>query len=463
MRALISAACVLWATALPLSHAADAKRSERGPSGALDARESPAANAAPAKTLPPEAKADAKAFSFAVFWNAWGRHDSLGAMEDEAAAFSAPMRDAGAAFAVQLGSLLPPDAQCTDTNRAMQYHGLQHFEVPLIYLPAAGDWLDCRRTARGGYDPVERLDALRSMLYASNRSLGQPPMLLARQSEVAGYRPYRENMRWTYEDVVFITLHVTGENNNFVNGGGRNGEYEDRTVANRFWLDRAAAYVRLRAARALVVLIAADASLDEKRGARWNWWHPQRSRQRDGYAAFRRDLLAGIEGLGVPALLIYRDDASRDAPKVEVVAIPARSGKPVAKVLGIGIEGSPAGQELRWTRIEVGAGRTPSVHADPMHAHPVGTSLGAPGATAGAAQARPAQVEQGVNGTQETGGGNGAIETGNPAAATSSGVMPRETSPSPDSALEGLTPPKLLPLAPLEGWQGGPRRETPPR
>ena len=48
-------------------------------------------------------------------------------------------------------------------------------------------------------------------------------------------------MRWQMGDVVFITLNVPGDNNHFLNQGGRNGEFEERSVANIEWLERTTA------------------------------------------------------------------------------------------------------------------------------------------------------------------------------------------------------------------------------
>jgi hypothetical protein len=52
------------------------------------------------------------------------------------------------------------------------------------------------------------------MFFAGDQSLGQRTMHLTRQSENPKYAKFRENLRWNYGDILFVTVHMVGSNNN---------------------------------------------------------------------------------------------------------------------------------------------------------------------------------------------------------------------------------------------------------
>ena len=58
------------------------------------------------------------------------------------------------------------------------------------------DWADCGLAHGGTYDPVERLDFVRQLFFADASSLGQNPLTLSRESDVARFRTFREIVRW---------------------------------------------------------------------------------------------------------------------------------------------------------------------------------------------------------------------------------------------------------------------------
>jgi len=57
-------------------------------------------------------------------------------------------------------------------------------------------------------EPVERLAKLHEVFTQGNTGLGQRTLPLERQSAQATYPTYRENVRWTMGDVVFLTLSL---------------------------------------------------------------------------------------------------------------------------------------------------------------------------------------------------------------------------------------------------------------
>ncbi|WP_157684932.1 hypothetical protein [Robbsia andropogonis] len=241
---------------------------------------------------------------------------------------------AGVHFIVDLGNIRGADESCSDALFARRRALLDAVPAPVVFVPGMRDWVDCARPGAGGFDPVERLDAVRDAFLSGNQSLGTPAMRVIRQSELPAFIPYRENMRWIDDGVVFATLNVPGGNNHFLDGGGRNGEYEDREVANRNWIDHAVTDAERRHARGLVFLFAGDPGFaSNATGARGNerdaagthwaapfdWWF-RRPHERDGYASLRRDLLQAVARFNGPVLIIHGRDtqrakASRKSPR----------------------------------------------------------------------------------------------------------------------------------------------------
>src|SRR5438067_4094533 len=102
------------------------------------------------------------------------------------------------------GGGLPP---CSDEAFNDRLALAQRSRHPFIYAAGDNEWADCHRAKPRTYEPMERLGKLRQMFFEGDASLGQQPMKLVRQSENSRYASYRENVRWTFGDVVFITLH----------------------------------------------------------------------------------------------------------------------------------------------------------------------------------------------------------------------------------------------------------------
>jgi len=156
------------------------------------------------------------------------------------------------AFVVHDGDLgSPPNGSCTNelwARRLAQFQGSPH---PLIYTPGDNDWTDCHADEGApGYEPLERLAALRRAFFASGRSLGQRTIALTRQPD------YPENARWQIGDITFLTLHVVGSNNN--RGRSREGdaEYAARSAANLAWMREG--FAAAQASRAVMVLQQAN-------------------------------------------------------------------------------------------------------------------------------------------------------------------------------------------------------------
>ncbi|WP_296555696.1 hypothetical protein [Pigmentiphaga sp.] len=161
-------------------------------------------------------------------------------------------------LAIHTGNIKGRDERCDDRTYARRHALLDGSPVPLVLAPGENDWADCDRPAAGQFGPVERLNRLRELFFEPDDSLGMLKLDLQRQSETASFRGYPENARWEYGDVLFVTLNVPGNHNNYRTGAGRNGEYEERIQADSSWLRQAfTAATRLKT-RGLVVAFSAD-------------------------------------------------------------------------------------------------------------------------------------------------------------------------------------------------------------
>jgi hypothetical protein len=241
--------------------------------------------------------------------------DSLSRPADEAPVrqmLDAIGRDRNLAFIVYDGNLKGPAEACRDSVYQSRHDLLDASRTPLIMLLGEHDWADCGSARSGSYDPVERLDFVRQQFFGDAGSLGQNPLTLARESDVARFRSFREIVRWQANGVAFIGLNAPSPNNHYLTAGGRNGEFEDRAVATTFWLEHAAESARRSGMRALVVLMQGDPDFAryEKRD-RFAWLRFSRTNPvRDGFLELKRSLVKAAETFHGPVIVIHGGDAS---------------------------------------------------------------------------------------------------------------------------------------------------------
>lgn len=202
----------------------------------------------------------------------------------------AKTRNAGLSFVVATGVKAAAEP-CSDALYARRRDMFEDARPPVIVVPAASDWADCRNAA-GRRDGVERLNRLREVLYAEPSALGEKALMLARQSANAKFRSYAENSYWITGNVLYATLNIPSNNNHYRTEAGRNSEFEDRAVANRFWLNRLFALAKRRKFQALVLFSEGNLKvLSDEPGilARFGRSAPL---LQDGFAAPRRQIVA---------------------------------------------------------------------------------------------------------------------------------------------------------------------------
>jgi predicted phosphodiesterase len=150
---------------------------------------------------------------------------------------------------------LPPCSNETYQDRLNLTKKIKH---PFIITPGDNDWTDCHRAKPRAYDPLDRLAKLRKMFFKGDHSLGKRTMRLTRQSKNSKYAKFRENVRWTYGDVLFVTLHMVGSNNNLGRTPEMDTEYEERNAANLVWLEEAFKLAKLNGNKAIMIISQAN-------------------------------------------------------------------------------------------------------------------------------------------------------------------------------------------------------------
>jgi hypothetical protein len=301
------------------------------------------------------ARATASRFTFAVIAN------TLRSPADEAATqrlIEAISRDRDVSFIVYDGNLKGPKEACRDGLYERRQALLETSRPALFFIPGQHDWVDCGMAEAGGFDPVERLDLLRQTLFADATSMGQNPIALTRESEVSRFRPFRENVRWQAGDIVFVGLNAPSPNNHYLSAGGRNGEFEDRVVANAFWLEHAGEFAKRRDAHAIVVFIQGDPDAARyERPDRFAWLRFARSPRRDGFLEFKRSLVKLAQIFHGPVLLIHCDDEA--ASGGFVIDQPLRNDKGVLVTNLTRVALAPHDRLNQWIQIEAEPGRKP--------------------------------------------------------------------------------------------------------
>ncbi len=311
--------------------------------------------AAGLSTYAPAAYADPPRYTFAVIAN------TMQSAADEAPTqrlIEAIGRERDMSFIVYDGNLKGAKEACRDALYERRHALLEASRPALFFIPGQHDWADCGTAEAGGFDPVERLDQLRQTLFGDATSMGQNPIALTRESEVSRFRPYRENVRWQVGDTVFVGLNAPSPNNHYLTAGGRNGEFEDRVIANAFWLEHAGEYAKRRDARAIVVFIQGDPDPERyERPDRFAWLRFARNTRRDGFLEFKRSLVKLAQIFRGPVLVIHCDDERASAGFV--IDQPLRNDKGMLVTNLTRVALAPHDRLNQWIQVEADLGRKP--------------------------------------------------------------------------------------------------------
>lgn len=273
----------------------------------------------------------------------------------------------GIDFILDDGNLKGPREPCTDTLLQDRQALLNSSTLPLVFVPGANDWVDCQQAAAGHYDPLERLDQLRDLIFSTADSMGVSGIPLTHESDVTRFRNFHENTEWQKGPVLFVTLNVASNNNHYLDAGGRNGEFDDRTIANRYWLEHALRSARQHRPAAVVIAIEGDPGLGvQPHHGAFDWLDFRRAQQRDGYLEFKHDLLKFSQQYDGPILLInqVQEHLGSEIHRAPAAVPPAfrltppphrKNSGPLGKIWRLELYAS--NDPTHWVSVEIVTGR----------------------------------------------------------------------------------------------------------
>ena len=140
-----------------------------------------------------------------------------------------------------------------------QYHKVraqfQKSSNPLIFTPGDNDWTDCHIL---NFDPLERLNMVRSIFFPDGKALGMKQFATKNQASSPQFAKFKENLSWTVNRVSFATMHIVGSNDNKGRNAEMDAEAKERTAANIAWLQNVFAEAKKSNAIGLVLMTQAN-------------------------------------------------------------------------------------------------------------------------------------------------------------------------------------------------------------
>jgi len=155
-------------------------------------------------------------------------------------------------FVAHIGDIKSGRDRCDDKLFMDRYQLFNSSRVPFVFVPGDNEWTDCDRQSAGNYDPLERLDKLRSLFWKDEFSLGQKKLRLEQQP---GHYP--EHARFRLGPVLFVTLNIPGANN-FGLTGEPSPEFQARNPVVLDWIKSSFALARREKLAGIVLLFQAD-------------------------------------------------------------------------------------------------------------------------------------------------------------------------------------------------------------
>ncbi len=175
----------------------------------------------------------------------------------------------------------------------------------LIVSVTAGDWAQCLN-AKNRSISTERLSRLRDVFFADEFSFGDSKIPLVHQSTMPKFRLYAENMHWRIGDVMFATVNLPSNNNNYLNAAGRNSEFEDRQIANSDWLKRIFLTAKISKLNGVVIFCDGNPLVHAEHSSFFS------ASKREGFADIRRQITAFAAKFPGKILIVHSDlDARR--------------------------------------------------------------------------------------------------------------------------------------------------------
>jgi hypothetical protein len=259
-------------------------------------------------------------------------------------------------FTIHIGDIKAGTTRCDDSVYLSNKTLFNTFADAAIFLPGDNEWTDCHRINNGSFNPLERLDFLRSTFFTTNLSLGAKPITLVRQPN------YPENVSWVAAQVLFVGINMPGSNNNHqqVYQGVvpcspaipypcsfNEDEYNARNAANLAWLTQAFDFAADPANNIKAVLVAAQANPFER------FVESGMGYTESGYAGFVNLLRTRTLALGKPVVYVNGDTHYFRVDRPMTGAYPACAGGVQNPCVPVAVPPSPFDRVEGLTRIEV--------------------------------------------------------------------------------------------------------------
>jgi hypothetical protein len=204
---------------------------------------------------------------------------------------------------------------CTDKLYEERRNLIDEAKRPMVVAPAGSDWTACRNSA-GKLNPIERLNRIRELFFGEPGTLGQKKLAVTRQSMSPRFRSYAENSHWEIGRVLYATINLPANNNHYLAEAGRNNEFEDRLVANRFWLNRLFSLARTDKVEAIVLFSEGDTkALLEPTGLRALLRRDTGGR--DGFTEVRKQIVTLAQKYKGKVLLVDSAAHAKATPVIE--------------------------------------------------------------------------------------------------------------------------------------------------
>lgn len=238
---------------------------------------------------------------------------------------------------IHVGDLI--GARCSDEVLRARHTELAGLQTAVVYIPGDNEWTDCYRESRGGYQPLERLQALRTLFFATpGQTLGTRPFGVTTQASDSLFAEFVEHVSWRRGRVLFATLHLIGSDNGTEKYKGRTAADDSaatrRTDAALAWMTRAFAEATRDSLRAVVLAIHGDPGFGQSDGSR------------RGYASFVATLQAEVPRFGGEVVVIHGDthEFRVDHP------MRGPDGATVERLTRIETYGSP---DIGWVMVDI--------------------------------------------------------------------------------------------------------------
>ena len=238
------------------------------------------------------------------------------------------------AFVIHVGDITGSLGPCTDAWLEARKRQFERSAHPFVIVPGDNEWVDCHRS---GMDPIERLAKFRELFESGDSSLGQRRIALERQG--APYAEYREHVRWTAGNVLFVGLNVQGSNNNLGRSAAMDAEYRARMPAVFAWMQDSLRVARERGASGMLIFTQADPDFEGR----------IRRKGADGFAEFRDALRDLAVSFGKPVLFVNGDT---HLYKLDKPLADPRTGGLLSNFTRVIVFGSP---QTRWIRAGIDA------------------------------------------------------------------------------------------------------------